>query len=89
MFEISVVLDVLLSSLINFLNVLCEVLRYFFLTSLIDVLVDDDEVCLLGVVRDFPHAFQAVDESGELDAARFRALLAEKGQTFQIASLLS
>ena len=82
MFEISVVLDVLLSSSVNFLNMLCKVLGNFFLSSLIDVLVNDDEVCLLGVVRDFPHALQAVDEPRELDTARFSAFLTEKGQTF-------
>ena len=78
MFEISIALNVLLSSSMNFLNMFSEVLGYFFLTSQVDVLVDDDEVSLLGVVRDFPHALQAVNESRKLYTARFRALLAEK-----------
>ena len=82
MFEICIALNVLLSSSMNFLNMFCEVLGNFFLTSQVDVLVDDDEVSLLGVVRDFPHALQAVNEPGKLDTARFCALLAEKGQTF-------
>ena len=62
MFEICIGLNVLLSSSMNFLNMLCEVLGNFFLTSQVDVLVDDDKVSLLGIVRDFPHTLQAIDE---------------------------
>ena len=72
------VFNVLLSFGIDCLDYLVEIVWNLVLAALKYVLVNNDEVCGFGVVRDLPLALQAVDKLREFYAPRFCTFLTEK-----------
>ena len=76
--SIDVVRNVLFSLSMDLLDSVQEVGGNFIQATFEDVLVNNDEVCGFGVVRDLPLSLQTVYEFGKFYAPRFCALLTEE-----------